>query len=41
MEAHILLNRMIIEHKLNNVAKEHLLNLINCFLPTGYEIFLF
>jgi hypothetical protein len=35
MEGNILLNRMIVEHKLNNVASEHLLDLINCFVPTG------
>ena len=35
IEAQILLSRMILEHKLNNTIKEQLLDLINCFLPTG------
>jgi len=40
-EAHILINRMMIEHKFNNTAKEHLISLVNCFLPKGNEQFLF
>lgn len=35
IEAHILFSRMILEHKIDNVTKEHLLDLINCFLPEG------
>jgi len=34
-EAQILLSRFVIEHKLNNVAKDHLLQLLNCFMPKG------
>ena len=34
-EAQILISRMMVEHKLNNVAKEHLFSLINCFLSQG------
>ena len=33
IEAEVLINRMILEHKLNNTAKEHLIALINCFMP--------
>ena len=35
IEAQILFSRMVLEHKLDNTTKEHLFDLINCFLPTG------
>lgn len=34
-EAQLLINRMILEHKMDEVTQSHLLELINCFLPQG------
>jgi hypothetical protein len=41
LEAQVLLSRMMLEHKLSEIAKEDLLSLINCFLPKGNYILLF
>jgi hypothetical protein len=35
LESHVLISRMILEHKLDNKTKEHLLELLNCFVPKG------